>query len=85
MVLGNAADHLAGQVHDIALYDATPAIAKTNKFVAVNLDALQDDPANYSIQARAVSAAGENSNLHVYLCPSRVESMWLERTIELLS
>ena len=66
-LLGDTANHLAGEVHDIALHNAAPAVTEADKFVAVALDAFEHDSTDHSVEAWAVSTAGENSNFHGYL------------------
>ena len=64
-LLGDAADHGAGDVDDVAFDHAAPAVQEAHEFVAVDGDALEDGAADHGVQSRAVPAAGENSNFHV--------------------
>ena len=64
-LLGDAADHGAGDVDDVALDNAAPAIQESHEFVAVDGDALEDGATDDGVQSGAVSAAGEDSNFHV--------------------
>ena len=64
-LLGDAADHGAGNVNHIALDDAAPAVEESYEFVAVDGDPLEDGAADDGVQSGAVAAAGENSNFHV--------------------
>ena len=64
-LLGDAADHGAGNVDDVALDDAAPAVEESHEFVAVDGDALEDGAADDGVQSGAVAAAGEDSNFHV--------------------
>ena len=64
-LLGDAADHGAGDVDDVALNDAAPAVQEPHEFVAVDGDALEDGAADDGVQSGAVATAGKNSNFHV--------------------
>ena len=64
-LLGDAADHGAGDVDDVALHHAAPAVEESHELVAVDGDALEDGAADDGVQSGAVAAAGEDSNFHV--------------------
>ena len=64
-LLGDAADHGAGNFDDVALDNAAPAVLESYELLAVDRDAFEDGATDDGVQAGAVSAAGEDSNFHV--------------------
>jgi 2-polyprenyl-6-methoxyphenol hydroxylase-like FAD-dependent oxidoreductase len=61
-LLGDAADHGAGDVDDVALHHAAPAVEESDELVAVDGNALQYGAADDRVQSGAVATAGEDSD-----------------------
>ena len=81
-LLGNAADHGPGDVDDVALNNAAPAVEETDELVAVDGNSFKDCTADNRIQSGAVATAGKDSNFHVSL-KSWGEGLQAERHAEL--
>lgn len=64
-LLGDTADHGAGDVNDVTFHHTTPAVPEAHELLAVDCDAFEDRSTDHCVEAGAVAAAGKNANFHV--------------------
>ena len=64
-LLADALHLVTAERQDLFLSDPSPSVLKANELLTVKLFALQHGPADDRVEARCVSATGQNSDSHV--------------------